>query len=80
MRATRKPLSRALEGGAQRHALIGARVEIAVFEQIKAAALSKGWPRQRVVEDGALRYAREILSEQAKLLAAHRRRLRKARA
>lgn len=61
-------------------ALISARVDLHIFGLIDQAAITRGWPRSRVVEEGAISFAREIMAQAAGAQAALRRIARKAKA
>ena len=59
---------------------IGAKVDREVFGIIDQAAIIRGWPRQRVVELGALTLAKEILETATGAVAALRRMARQSKA
>lgn len=59
---------------------IGAKVDRATFSVIDQAAVIRGWPRQRVVELGALEYAQRIMEVATKAMAQLRREARQSKA
>lgn len=63
-----------------RNPTISARVAPTVLALIDHAADMKGWPRQRVVEEGAVQYAQLIIAEQGERQARARKAMRSAKA
>lgn len=58
---------------------IGAKVDHRTFTIINNAAIIRGWPRQRVVELGALEYAQRILEVATGAMAQLRREARQSK-
>lgn len=59
---------------------IGAKVSLEVYSLVDQAAVIKGWPRQRVVAEGAVIRAQQILEEQSRAYAQLRKSMRQVRA
>lgn len=59
---------------------IGAKVTREVFALVDQAAIIKGWPRSRIVEEGAVKRAQEVLEEQSRAYAQARKAARQVKA
>ena len=59
---------------------VGAKVTREVFALVDQAAIIKGWPRSRIVEEGAVKRAQEVLEEQSRAYAQARKAARQVRA
>lgn len=59
---------------------ISAKVPPEIVALVDHAAGIKGWPRQRVVEEGAIQYAQLIIAEQGERAAKARKAMRSAKA
>jgi len=60
--------------------VISARIRPEMLAVVDHAADMKGWPRQRVVEEGTIQYAQLIIAQEGARQAAARKAMRQAKA